>query len=68
VLPTITVPTLILAGDRDQLTPVATARRMHRAIPGSRLVVFPGHTHLVQVEDPPGVHAAIDAFLADHAR
>ena len=66
VLPTITVPTLILAGDRDQLTPVATAERMHRAIPGSRLVVFPGHSHLVQVENPRAVHAAIDAFLADH--
>ena len=67
VLPTIRVPTLIIAGDRDQLTPVATAARMQRAIPGSELVVFPGHTHLVQVEDPDGVHAAIDAFLARHA-
>jgi len=66
-LPTIRVPTLIIAGDRDQLTPVATAERMQRAIPGSRLVVFPGHTHLVQVEQPREVHAAIDAFLADHA-
>jgi pimeloyl-ACP methyl ester carboxylesterase len=66
VLPTITVPTLLIAGERDDLTPVATAERMRDAIPGSRLVVFPGHTHLVQVEDPDGVHAAIDAFLADH--
>lgn len=67
MLPTIRVPTLIIAGDRDQLTPVATAERMQRAIPGSRLVVFPGHTHLVQVERPREVHAAIDAFLLDHA-
>ena len=67
VLPTITVPTLIIAGDRDQLTPVATAERMQRAIPGSELVVFPGHTHLVQVEQPVAVHATIDAFLARHA-
>jgi pimeloyl-ACP methyl ester carboxylesterase len=66
VLPTITVPTLLIAGDRDQLTPVATAERMHRAIAGSRLVVFPGHSHLVQVENPREVHAAIDAFLAEH--
>lgn len=64
VLPTITVPTLILAGDADQLTPVATAERMQRAIPGSELVVFPGHSHLVQVEKPREVHAAIDRFLA----
>ncbi|MBK9034538.1 MAG: alpha/beta hydrolase [Myxococcales bacterium] len=66
VLTSITVPTLIIAGDRDQLTPVATAERMQRAIPGSRLVVFPGHSHLVQVERPADVHATIDAFLADH--
>jgi pimeloyl-ACP methyl ester carboxylesterase len=67
VLPTIRVPTLIIAGDRDQLTPVAAAERMQRAIPGSELVVFPGHTHLVQVEQPEAVHAAIDAFLHAHA-
>jgi 3-oxoadipate enol-lactonase len=66
VLPSITVPTLILAGDRDQLTPVATAERMQRAIPNSELVVFPGHTHLVQVETPDAVHATIEAFLAEH--
>ena len=66
VLPTITVPTLVIAGDRDQLTPVATAERMQRAIPGAELVVFPGHSHLVQVERPDAVHAAIDAFLASH--
>lgn len=64
MLPTIAVPTLIIAGDRDQLTPVATAERMHHAIAGSELVVFPGHSHLVQVEDPDGVHAAIDRFVA----
>jgi pimeloyl-ACP methyl ester carboxylesterase len=63
VLPTITVPTLIIAGDKDQLTPVETAQRMHHAIRDSELVVFPGHTHLVQVENPGEVHAAIDSFL-----
>jgi 3-oxoadipate enol-lactonase len=67
VLPTIRVPTLLIAGDRDQLTPVAIAERMHGAIPGSRLVIFPGHSHLVQVEKPAEVHAAIDTFLAEHS-
>jgi pimeloyl-ACP methyl ester carboxylesterase len=65
VLPTITVPTLIIAGDKDQLTPVATAERMHREIRGSRLIVFTGHSHLVQVEKPREVHAAIEDFLRD---
>lgn len=61
----IRVPTLIIAGDRDQLTPVAVAEEMHRQIAGSRLVVFPGHSHLVQVERPREVHAAVDEFLAE---
>ena len=57
------MPTLIIAGDRDQLTPVPIAERMQREIPNSKLVVFPGHSHLVQVEKPAEVHAAIDEFL-----
>lgn len=65
VLPTIEVPTLIIAGDHDQLTPVSTAERMHRLVRGSRLVTIHGHSHLAQVERPDDVHAAIDAFLAD---
>jgi pimeloyl-ACP methyl ester carboxylesterase len=63
----VTVPTLIIAGDRDQLTPVSIAERMHQAIPNSRLVVFPGHSHLVQVERPREVHEAIETFLHEHA-
>lgn len=66
-LATITVPTLIIAADGDQLAPLAIAERMQRTIPGSQLVVFPGHSHLVQVEKPAEVHAAIDRFLADHS-
>jgi pimeloyl-ACP methyl ester carboxylesterase len=65
LLPHISVPTLIIAGDRDQLTPLPVAEKMHRLIAGSRLVVFPGHSHLVQVEKPREVHAAIQEFLAD---
>lgn len=63
VLPTIGVPTLILAGDRDQLTPVSCAERMQRSIAGARLVVYPGHSHLVQVERPDDVHGEIERFL-----
>jgi len=66
VLPGISVPTLIIAGDRDQLTPVTVAERMCAAIPDARLVVFPGHSHLQQLEKPRELHAAVDAFLADH--
>ncbi len=64
VLPDVKVPTLILAGDRDQLTPVAAAERMRDRIPGAELVIFPGHSHLVLVEKPGEVHALIEKFLA----
>lgn len=67
VLPTINVPTLIISGDKDDLTPVEISERMQQLIPGSELVVFRGHSHLVQVEKPAEVHAAIDAFLKRHA-
>jgi len=69
VLPTIQVPTLIIAGDRDELTPVECAERMEREIRRAgapvRLVVYPGHSHLVQTERPDDVHAEIDHFLSE---
>jgi pimeloyl-ACP methyl ester carboxylesterase len=63
VLPSVRVPTLIIAGDKDELTPVARAEHMARTIPGATLRVFPGHSHLVQVERPREVHEVIDDFL-----
>ena len=48
----ITIPTLILWGDRDRLFPVALADTLHQAIPGSRLHIFPDTGHSVQIEAP----------------
>jgi pimeloyl-ACP methyl ester carboxylesterase len=66
VLDMVRVPTLIVAGDKDQLTPVRVAEEMQRRIPRSRLVVFPGHSHLVQLERPREVHDAVAQFLEEH--
>jgi pimeloyl-ACP methyl ester carboxylesterase len=52
VLERITVPVTIVTGDRDLMTPPATAEHMHRAIKGSRLVVIEGGTHYTPVEYP----------------
>jgi pimeloyl-ACP methyl ester carboxylesterase len=63
VLPSVRVPALLLADPRDALVPVATARRLERALPDAslRLVAGPGH-HLPR--RAPGVVAdAIVAFL-----
>jgi pimeloyl-ACP methyl ester carboxylesterase len=52
VLERITVPTSIVTGDRDLMTPPTTAEYMHRKIRGSRLVVIEGGTHYTPVEYP----------------
>lgn len=52
VLATIDVPVSIVTGDKDLLTPPATAEHMHRAIRGSRMVVIEGGTHYTPVEYP----------------
>ncbi len=52
VLPTITVPMRIVTGDRDTLTPVATARKLERAVPQATLRILEGATHYTPVEFP----------------
>jgi pimeloyl-ACP methyl ester carboxylesterase len=64
VLPDVDVPLLMITGDRDLLTPAATAERIHRAVPGSRLVVIPGGTHYTPVEYPAIIGDEILAHLA----
>ncbi|MCP2321240.1 3-oxoadipate enol-lactonase / 4-carboxymuconolactone decarboxylase [Nocardia amikacinitolerans] len=52
LLPDIAVPTLVLAGERDQVTPPELVREMARAIPGSTLRLITGCGHLANVEKP----------------
>lgn len=49
---TITVPTMIVVGTRDPLTPVAQSRAMANAIPGAHLEVLPGLGHMLPFEAP----------------
>ncbi len=64
VLASITAPTAIVTGDRDVLTPPATAERIHRAIAGSRLHVIRGGTHYTPVEYPAIVKDELHRLLA----
>ena len=43
-------PTLVVHGDRDELVPLANARRLAELIPGAELRVVGGAGHLLQVE------------------
>jgi len=54
-------PVTIVHGDEDVLIPVEEAQAMHRAVPGSRLVVLPGVGHLSNLESPNGFSAAVAA-------
>jgi pimeloyl-ACP methyl ester carboxylesterase len=58
----ISVPTLILCGSDDLLTPVKYADYLHDHIAGSKLVVFPGAGHMVMLEQPDEVAEALSAF------
>jgi pimeloyl-ACP methyl ester carboxylesterase len=60
----ITVPTLIIAGRDDGITPVAKAEELQRGIPGAQLVVIDDAGHTVPSEKPAELNAAVDAFLA----
>jgi 3-oxoadipate enol-lactonase len=64
LLPSIAVPTLVLVGELDALTPPADSQAMAAAIPGSRLVTVPGAGHLAPMERPRAVAAALGEFFA----
>ncbi len=60
----ISVPTLIVCGAEDQLTPVSLAQDLKERITDSRLAVIPGAGHMVMLETPAEVNREIDGFLA----
>lgn len=62
-LPAIAVPTLVLVGAEDVLTPPSEAATMAAAIPRARLDVIGGAGHLASLESPAAVNAALRAFL-----
>lgn len=64
LLATIHVPTLILVGDEDTLTPPAMSQSMHRAIGGSELVTIPQAGHLANLEQPEMFNSALAQFLS----
>ncbi|MEO9328334.1 alpha/beta fold hydrolase [Gordonia aurantiaca] len=62
------VPTTVVCGDKDRLTPLPNSVRMYSQLgPDSRLVVVKGAGHMVQMEEPRLVSDAI-VDLVDRAR
>lgn len=63
-LPTISLPTLVIAGDEDTLTTPLEMETMHRGIRGSIFRRIPKAGHYSPFEQPEEVHRVIRDFLA----
>lgn len=59
----IAMPTLVMVGSEDEITPAEGARAMAGAIPNAQFVEIPGVGHLSPLEDPAAANAAILRFL-----
>jgi pimeloyl-ACP methyl ester carboxylesterase len=65
----IAVPTLVIVGEQDLLTPPRQAKKVAEAIPGARfeLLTGPGSSHGVHIERPDDVVGLVTSFLDQHA-
>jgi 3-oxoadipate enol-lactonase len=61
----IRVPTLVVCGAEDVITPLAEAEALARGIKGSRLEVIPEAGHLSSVENSSSFNAALGRFLRE---
>lgn len=60
----ITVPTLVMVGEKDRARPPSEAQRTKEKIPGAKLVIIPAAAHLCTIEEPGAVTEAIEEFLS----
>jgi len=68
VLPKITVPTLVIVGDEDIVTPPSASEFLVKNIPGASLVKILGAGHLTNIEKPEAFNVALGPFLDRHAQ
>ena len=57
------LPTLVVVGEQDELTPPALARTLADGIPGATLSIIPGSGHLPPVEQPLATTRVLAEFL-----
>jgi pimeloyl-ACP methyl ester carboxylesterase len=63
-LPQIRVPTLVLVGDADVISPPREMQAIAAAIPGAQFVVIPDSGHMTTMEQPEKVIEALRGFIA----
>lgn len=59
----IKLPTLVICGDKDEMTPVKYSQYLTNQIAGAKPVVIPGGTHHVFMEKPGEFNQAVEEFL-----
>jgi proline iminopeptidase len=60
----ITVPTLILVGGDDWVTPLSQARRIHSVLPHAELAIFAASGHYPFVEEHERFIARVGGWIA----
>jgi len=60
----IAVPTLVIVGEDDQITPPDLSRELHNAIPGSRLELIANASHLANLDQPQEFNRLVEDFIA----
>jgi len=63
VLPTIDIPTLILVGEHDTITPVANSQAMKEKIPNAEMKIIPNAAHMSNLENADVFNSTIENFL-----
>jgi 3-oxoadipate enol-lactonase len=59
----ITLPTLVIVGDEDHLLPLPNSEAIAAGIPGARLEVIAGASHLSNLDKPDEFNALVRGFL-----
>jgi pimeloyl-ACP methyl ester carboxylesterase len=63
----IRVPTLVVAGSADQLTPPKYGAYLRNRIPGAQMALIPGAGHMMALENPDALLKHLAPFLNEHA-
>ena len=65
LLAQVSVPSLVITGEEDEMIPVDESRKMADAITGAKLVIVPRAGHLANLEQPDAFNNALSTFLTN---
>ena len=62
----IAVPTLVIVGDQDFITPIDLSNELLDLVPDARMQVIPGAGHLTNLERPEAFNGMVGEFILEH--